>query len=43
MPSEKILAKKQEVVSDLVVKLQESVAGVLVDYKGITVAARGRC
>ena len=38
MPSEKILAKKQEVVADLVTKLQGSVAGVLVDYKGITVA-----
>ncbi|MFV0497205.1 MAG: 50S ribosomal protein L10 [Candidatus Fimivivens sp.] len=38
MPSEKILAKKQEVVADLASKLQESAAGVLVDYKGITVA-----
>ena len=38
MPSEKILAKKQEVVADLAAKLQESAAGVLVDYKGITVA-----
>lgn len=38
MPSEKTLAKKQEVVSDLATKLKGSVAGVLVDYKGITVA-----
>ena len=38
MPSEKILAQKQAVVADLAAKLQNSTAGVLVDYKGITVA-----
>lgn len=38
MPSEKILAQKQEIVADLAAKLQGSAAGVLVDYKGITVA-----
>ena len=38
MPSEKILAQKQAVVADLAAKLQHSTAGVLVDYKGITVA-----
>ncbi|MEG1850188.1 MAG: 50S ribosomal protein L10, partial [Oscillospiraceae bacterium] len=39
MPSEKILAKKQVVVTELAERIQNSVAGVLVDYKGITVAA----
>ena len=38
MPSEKTLAKKQAVVTELAAKLQNSAAGVLVDYKGITVA-----
>lgn len=38
MPSEKVLLEKQQVVADLVEKLQKSVAGVLVDYKGINVA-----
>ena len=38
MPSEKTLAKKQAVVTELASKLQDSAAGVLVDYKGITVA-----
>jgi large subunit ribosomal protein L10 len=38
MASEKILAQKQAKVADLVEKMQNSVAGVLVDYKGITVA-----
>lgn len=38
MPSEKVLVKKQEIVADLASKLSNSVAGVLVDYKGITVA-----
>lgn len=38
MPSEKILAKKQEQVAGLTETLNGSVAGVLVDYKGITVA-----
>lgn len=38
MPSEKILVKKQETVKELVELLNGSVAGVLVDYKGISVA-----
>lgn len=38
MASEKVLAQKKEVVANLVEKLQGSVAGVLVDYKGISVA-----
>lgn len=37
MPSEKILAQKQQVVSELSDKLKAAVSGVLVDYKGITV------
>ena len=38
MPSEKILSEKQAYVADLREKLQGSVAGVVVDYMGITVA-----
>lgn len=38
MPSEKILEQKKQIVSDLAGKLSSSVAGVIVDYKGITVA-----
>lgn len=38
MPSEKILQQKQEIVAGLTEKLQGAVAGVLVDYKGISVA-----
>lgn len=38
VPSEKILVQKQAIVADLAEKLQNSAAGVLVDYKGITVA-----
>ncbi|MDY4192222.1 MAG: 50S ribosomal protein L10 [Oscillospiraceae bacterium] len=38
MPSEKVLKDKQQVVADLKSKLEGAVAGVLVDYKGITVA-----
>lgn len=37
MPSEKTLKQKQEVVAELKAKLNGAVAGVLVDYKGITV------
>ncbi len=37
MPSEKILTQKQEYVAQLKSKLEKSVAGVLVDYKGISV------
>ncbi|MBQ9413768.1 MAG: 50S ribosomal protein L10 [Clostridia bacterium] len=38
MASEQILKQKQELVETLVEKLQKAVAGVVVDYKGITVA-----
>lgn len=38
MPSQKILAEKQKQVADLAEKLKGAVAGVLVDYSGITVA-----
>ena len=38
MPSEKILEQKKQIVADLAAKLNGSVAGVLVSYKGITVA-----
>jgi large subunit ribosomal protein L10 len=37
MPSEKILAQKQQLVSELTDKFKGAVSGVLVDYKGITV------
>ena len=37
MPSEKILQKKQAQVEELTEKLQSAVAGVVVDYKGISV------
>ena len=37
MPSEKILQKKQAQVAELTEKLQNAVAGVVVDYKGINV------
>ncbi len=39
MPSEKILKKKQEYVDKLADTLKESVAGVIVSYKGINVAS----
>lgn len=38
MPSAKVLTEKQQIVADLAEKLSASPAGVLVDYKGITVA-----
>ncbi|MEG2174088.1 MAG: 50S ribosomal protein L10, partial [Oscillospiraceae bacterium] len=38
MPSEKVLQQKQVLVSTLSDKLKGAVAGVLVDYKGISVA-----
>ena len=38
MPSEKILEQKKQVVAELADLLSNSVAGVVVDYKGITVA-----
>ena len=38
MPSAKILSEKQAYVASLKEKIENSVAGVIVDYKGITVA-----
>ncbi len=38
MPSEKALAEKKAIVESLSKKMSNSAAGVLVDYKGITVA-----
>lgn len=38
MPSEKVLAQKQELVAQLAKKMTESGSGVLVEYKGISVA-----
>lgn len=38
MPSQSVLEQKQGVVQDLKVKIDGAVAGVLVDYKGISVA-----
>lgn len=37
MPSQKVLEQKQQLVADLADRIQNSVAGVIVDYKGITV------
>ena len=37
MPNAKVLAQKQAVVEDLTEKIKNATAGVLVDYKGITV------
>lgn len=37
MPSESVLAKKQQFVADLAEKLKNAAGGVLVDYKGISV------
>ncbi len=38
MPSEKILEQKKAIVAELAEKLKASCAGVIVNYKGITVA-----
>lgn len=38
MPSEKILAAKKQTVAQLTEKMKGAVAGVVVDYKGISVA-----
>lgn len=38
MPSEKVLQSKQAYVAELAEKLKNSACGVIVDYKGITVA-----
>ncbi len=37
MPSQKVLEQKQQVVAELSERLSKSIAGVIVDYKGITV------
>ena len=39
MPNAKILSEKQAIVAELTEKFQKAAAGVIVDYKGITVAA----
>lgn len=38
MPNAKVLEQKQQLVAELTEKLNGSIAGVIVDYKGITVA-----
>ena len=38
MPSEKVLEQKKQVVAELTDRLNNSCAGIIVDYKGITVA-----
>jgi large subunit ribosomal protein L10 len=38
MPNAKVLSEKQAIVADLAEKLKSAASGVLVDYKGITVA-----
>ena len=38
MPNAKVRSEKEAIVADLTHKLQNAAAGVLVDYKGITVA-----
>ena len=38
MPNAKVLSEKQAIVAELAEKLKNASAGVLVDYKGITVA-----
>lgn len=38
MPSEKILAAKQQAVAELTDKIKGATAGVIVNYSGITVA-----
>lgn len=38
MPSDKILAQKQQIVADLKERVESATSGVLVDYKGISVA-----
>ena len=37
MPSQKVLEQKQQIVAELADRIENSVAGVIVDYKGITV------
>jgi large subunit ribosomal protein L10 len=47
MPNAKVLSEKQKIVADLTEKLKGAAAGVIVDYKGITVeedtALRAEC
>ena len=38
LPSEQVLKQKQQIVAELADQMKNSVAGVLVDYKGINVA-----
>mgnify|MGYP000599124864 FL=1 len=38
MPSEKVLSEKKAIVAALAEKIKASGTGVLVDYKGLTVA-----
>lgn len=38
MPNAKVLEQKQQIVAELVQKINASVTGIVVDYKGITVA-----
>ena len=38
MPSEKVLEAKKQAVAELVEKLNASVAGVIVEYSGVSVA-----
>ena len=38
MPNAKVLSEKQAVVESLTSRLKEATAGVVIDYKGITVA-----
>ncbi len=38
MPNAKVLEQKQQIVAELSEKVKGSVAGVIVDYKGVTVA-----
>lgn len=37
MPSEKVLEQKKQIVAELADRIQGSVAGIIVDYKGISV------
>ena len=37
MPSQKVLEQKQQIVEELAERIQTAIAGVIVDYKGITV------
>ena len=43
MPNAKVLSEKQAIVAELTEKLKTASSGVLVDYKGITVAQDTAC